>query len=155
MKNIHLTDEMLQAHLLKEIQDDTITTHLTLCTKCIKRLEEYRFLIDRVQQIDPETFPFDVTNLIMNNIMLYEKKKSQKEDLVFWGLLILLFLAISALSIPFIPKILAILNSKSILTTLLLTGTALAVLLFLSFALIDQYKSKEDHIFKDNLQPLL
>jgi hypothetical protein len=155
MKNIHLTDEVLQAFLLKEIQDDTVATHLTVCSKCRKRLEEYQFLIDNVQKIKTETFSFNVTTLAMNNIMLYEKKKSNKQELVFWGLLIFLLMAISSFSIPFIPKIFTIFYSKSIFTTLLVIVTGLVVLLFLLADITQQYKTKEKKIFKNNLQPIL
>jgi hypothetical protein len=155
MKSIHLTDEILQAYLLKEIQDDTIATHLTVCSTCRQRLGEYLFLIDSVQKIKTEPFSFDVTTLVMNKIMLYEKKKSKKQELIFWGLLLLLLTVLSSLSIPFIPQILAIFYSKSIFTTLLVTGTGLVVLLFLLADIIQQYKTKEDKLFKNNLQPIL
>lgn len=155
MKSIHLTDEILQAYLLKEIQDDTIVSHLTVCSTCRRRLAAYQFLIDNMQTIRTEAFSFNVTTLVMNNIMLYENKKSKKQALVFWGLLLLLLIALSAFSIPFIPKILALFSSKSIFTTLLVTGTGLVVLLFLLADIIQQYKTKEDKLFKNNLQPIL
>ncbi|MFN7116954.1 MAG: anti-sigma factor family protein [Saprospiraceae bacterium] len=155
MKSIHLTDEILQAFLLKEIQDDAIATHLAGCSECRERLKEYQFLIDSVQKIKTETFSFDVTTLAMNNIMLYEKKKSRSQELIFWGLLIGLFIGISSFSIPFIPLILDIFYSKSIITTLLVMGTGLGVLLFLLADITRQYKAKEDKIFKNNLQPTL
>lgn len=155
MKSIHFTDEILQAYLLKEIQDDTIATHLTVCSTCRERLEEYQFLIDSVQKTKTETISFNVTTLAMNTIMLYEKKKSKKQELVFWGLLIFLLLAISSFSIPFIPRMLAIFYTKSILTTLLIIGTGLVVLFFLLADITQQYKAKEEKIFQNNLQPIL
>jgi hypothetical protein len=155
MKNNHLTDEILQAFLLKEMQDDGIATHLAVCPSCQERLEKYQFLIDSVRKIKPEIFSFDVTTLAMNNIMLYEKKKSKKQELVFWGLLIFLLIAISSFSVPYIPKILSIFYSKSIFTTLLVVGTVLVVLLYLLADITQQYKMKEEKIFQDNLQPIL
>ena len=155
MKNIHLADEVLQAYLLKEILDDTVATHLAVCSTCQKKLEEYQFLIDSVQKTKAETFSFNVTTLAMNHIMLYEKKKSKKQEFVFWGSLIFLLVAISCFSIPFIPKILAIFYSKSILTTLFVIGTSLAVLFFLMVDIIQQFKAKEEKIFQNNLQPIL
>jgi hypothetical protein len=155
MNSIHLTDEMLQAYLLKEIHDDSIVTHLTVCSTCKDRVEEYRFLIDSVQKIETETFSFNVTALAMNNIMRYAKRKSKKQELTFWGLLIFLLIAISSFSIPFIPRILAIFYSQSTLTMLLVIGTGLVVLLFLVADITRQYKTKKDKIFKNNLQPIL
>lgn len=75
MNSIHLTDNMLQAYLLKEFQDNTIASHLTTCSMCRKKLEEYQLLIDSVQTMKPEIFSFNVTTLAMNRIVLYEKKK--------------------------------------------------------------------------------
>lgn len=155
MTNNHLTDETLQAFFLKETQDDTIATHLAVCSTCRERLEEYQFLIDSVQKTKTETFSFNVTTLVMNNIMLYEQKKSKKQEFIFWGALIFLLIAISCFSIPFIPKIFAIFYSKSILTTLLIIGTGLVVLIFLLADINKQYKKKEEKIFQNNLQPIL
>lgn len=155
MKNIHLTDEILQAYLLKEIPDDAIASHLSMCTSCKKRFEEYQFLINNIQKIETDTLYFDVTTLVMNNILQYEKTKNKQQNLFFWGILILLLIAISSLSIPYLPAIVALLNPKTALATLLLIGTGLAVWLFLLIDLVQQYKKKEDQIFKNNLQPML
>lgn len=155
MKNSHLTDEVLQGFLLNEIQDDAIATHLTVCTECRERLEDYQYLVDSVQKIKPETFSFDITALAMNSIMLYEQKKSKKQGLLFWGLLIFLLIIIASFSIPYIPKMFAIFYTKSIFTTLLMVGTGLVVFLFLLADITQQYKTKEAKIFKHNLQPTL
>lgn len=155
MKNGHLTDEILQGFLLNEIQEDTIVTHLTVCTECRERLEDYQYLVDSVQKIKPETFSFDITALAMNSIMLYEQKKSKKQGLFFWGLLIFLLIIIASFSIPYIPTMFAIFYTKSIFTTLLMVGTGLVVFLFLLADITQQYKTKEAKIFKHNLQPTL
>lgn len=154
MKSIHLTDEILQACLLKETEDDGIVTHLTVCPQCKKRFEAYQLLIDSVQKIKAETFSFDVTALAMNNIMLYEKKKNKRQELIFWGLLIFLLIGLSSFSIPFLPSILSIFHSKSVATTLLAAGTGIVVFLFLLADIIQQYKTKEEKLFKNNLQPI-
>lgn len=155
MKSAHLIDEVLQAYLLEDIHDENITAHLNVCHMCRKKLEEYKFLINNVQIIEKETFSFDVTTLVMNKITLYEKKKSIKHELIFWGLFIIPVIAISSFCFPFIPNILAIFNSKSILTTLFIVGTGAALMLFLLVDLHKQYKLKERKIFKNNLQPIL
>lgn len=155
MKNIHLTDETLQAYLLKEIADDAIAIHLSMCASCMKRFEEYQFLITNMQKIETDTFSFDATTLVMNNIFQYEKTKNKQQNLFFWGILILLLIAISSLSIPYLPTIVALFNPKTALAMLLLVGTGLAAWLFLLVDLVQQYKKKEDQIFKNNLQPIL
>lgn len=155
MRSNHLTDEVLQAFLVKETQDHTIVTHLSVCSTCQKRLNEYQRLIDQVQKIETETFSFDVTISAMNTIMLYEKKKRKKQALAFWGLLLSLLIVISSFSIPYIPEVLAVFYSKSVFVTLLVVGTGLVVLLFLLADILQQYKTKEEKIFQNNLQPIL
>ncbi len=153
MTSSHLSDESLQAFLFNEIQDDTIAKHLALCSMCRKRLEAYRHLSAEISKMPPEAFPFDLTTLTMPHIMRYEKQKSRRQAMVFWGILIWLLMIISAFSIPYIPKILAIFNSKSIFTTLLVIGTGAVVFLFLLADLALQYKTKAGKIFQNNLQP--
>lgn len=155
MKSSHLSDEILQEYLLNEIQDASIATHLTVCSICRKRLEEYEFLIDCVQKIETETFSFNVSTLVMNHITLYEKKKSKRQALIFWGLLALVFIAIASFSIPYFPAVLSIFDSKPMATTLLIIGTGSLVLLYLLADIIQQYKSKEEKLFRNNLQPKL
>lgn len=153
MKSTHLTDETLQAFLLSEMQEDAIATHLAVCSNCREKLETYRQLMLGISKTAPETFSFDVTSVVMDKIMLYEKKKSKKQGLFFWGVLTFLLLAIASLAIPFIPNILAVFYSKSLFTTLLVIGTGLVVFLFFLADINQQYKAKEEKVFKNNLQP--
>ncbi|WP_298223682.1 hypothetical protein [Flavobacterium sp.] len=155
MKNDHLADETLQAFLFHERQDDTVATHLAECTNCREKLEKYQHLNDSLSEIAPETFSFDLTTAVMDKIMQYEKKKSKKQEFVFWALLTFLAVIMASLAIPFIPKILTVFYSKSIFATLLVVGTGLVVLLFLLADIHQQYKTKEQKIFKNNLQPIL
>lgn len=155
MKNIHLTDEILQAFLLKEVQDDTIVEHLTVCPICQEKLESYQDLIMDIQKVEPETFSFDVTNVVMDKIIQYENQKTKKHELIFWGLFIFSLLIILSLSISFLPQLLSIFHSIPFFKTLLIIGTGLAVMLFLFADLSKQYKRKEKKIFENNLQPIL
>lgn len=155
MKHKHLTDDILQVFLLKEIQDDTIATHLGECSNCREKLEKYQRLVVGISKIAPETFSFDVTTLVMDKITLFEKKKSKKQEFVFFGLLTFLLAVIASVSIPFIPKILTIFYSKSIFTTLFVIAIGLFVLLFLLADISRQYKTKEEKLFNNDLQPIL
>lgn len=155
MNSKHLTDEILQAYVLKEIQDDIITNHLAVCSKCKKSFEEYKFLIGSISEVKPEAFPFDITTLAINSITLYEKKQSKKQELVFWGLLIFLSIAILSFSIPYLPTILDLFYSNSTFTMLLVIGTSLIIFLFLLADLALHYKTKENKLFKNNLQPTI
>lgn len=155
MNTIHLTDEMLQAYLLKETEDETFALHLATCSLCRKKLEAYQLLIDGVQTMKPETFSFNITALAMNRIVLYEQRKSKKQVWVYWGLLVFLLIVIASFSIPFLPRLRILFYSRSVVTTLLVTGTGLAVLLFLLADITRQYKKKENKLFKQHLQPVL
>lgn len=155
MKTIHLNDETLQAFLLNEIADETIATHLGGCSNCREKLEKFQQLVVGISRIAPETFSFDVTTVVMDKIILFEKKKSIKQEFVFWGLLTFLLTVIALLSIPFIPKTLTVFYSNSIFTTLLVIAIGLFVLLFLLADINQEYKRKEEKLFKNNLQPTL
>lgn len=155
MKSIHLTDEVLQGYLLKEIADDEIANHLEECSICQQRLDEYRFLIGGMQETTTESFSFDVTTVAMNAIVLYEKKRKLKQEVFFWGLLILLCMVVLSFAIPFIPQILAIFSGKLSSVTLLVIVTGFFVLLFLLTDISRQFKMKENKIFKHHLQPIL
>lgn len=153
MKSFHLTEENLQAYLIKEIQDESIAEHLSSCSACQKNLEEYQHLLEGIQKIKPEPFLFDLTELAMETVIRYEKKRSLTREWVFWSSLFFLLLGISSLSIPYLTEIQSLLFSKSFITGLLTIGTGVAVLLFLLADLIRQFSVKKDQLFKNNLQP--
>ena len=106
MKNNHITDEILQAFLLKEIQDDTIASHLTVCSSCQKKLEEYQFLIDSVLKIKPETFSFDVTTLVMKKINKAETQKEKSTNIILYMSLTIVSIIALVLLYPYIKTIL-------------------------------------------------
>lgn len=155
MKSTHLTEDNLQEYLFNELQDGEIGTHLTACPECRERLEAYQLLIANVKKTQPETFSFDVTALAMDTIFFYEKKKSRRQAFVFWAVLAALSIFILSFSIPYLPMILALFSSQSILTILFLIGTGLFIMLFSVADLIRQYKKKEAELFKNDLQPSL
>ena len=153
MKSEHLTEEILQAFLLNEIQEESIAEHLSACSMCQKNLQEYKRLLEGVQKINHEPFPFDLTALAMETVIRHEKKKNLRGEWVFWGGLFFLLLGISSLSFPYLTEIKAILYSKSSITNSLTIGTGVAVLLFLLADLIGQFNKKTTQLFKHNLQP--
>lgn len=155
MKSIHLTDEILQGYLLNEVSDDAIGDHLKGCPICQQRLEAYRLLIKGIQETKIESFPFDVSALAMNTIIRYEKKRRVKQEILFWGLLILLCMVIISLSIPFMPQMLTLFSGKFSSLTLLVMSTGFLVLLIVLTDISRQFKMKENKIFNDHLQPIL
>ena len=155
MKSIHLTDEILQDYLLKEVSDNEMVNHLNECSICQQKLDAYRFLIKGIQETTIEAFPFNVSTLAMNTVMLYEKKRKLKQELFLWSLLILLCMVIIVVAIPYISQILALFTGKFNSTMLLVIGTGFFVLLFLLIDILRQLKMKENEIFKNHLQPIL
>lgn len=144
MKSNHLSDEKIQAYILNEVQDEILKSHIDDCPACQLKLDEFRFLIESVKKLEPEVFSFDVSALVMENVELYEKKKSVQRDLFFWGILGFLLLFFSFLSIPFLPMIAGIFYLKSAATSLLLVGTGVGVFIFLTLDIIRQNKKIND-----------
>lgn len=154
MKNTHLTDDILQAYLLKEIQSESITTHLKGCSICREKLMNYQYLIESIKLIEPETFSFDVTSNVMQKIVQYESKEKAKKNFIFWGLLTIVIVVILSFSFPYISKLLHVFYSLPFFTKIFLIGTSLAVLLFLLADIRGQYSLKEKKIFGNKLQPI-
>lgn len=155
MKNIHLTDEILQAFLLKDIQDDTIVEHLTVCSTCQKRLEEYQYLINCVQKINPETFSFDVTSVVMEKIQEVETQKEKNKNMVLYMSLSVASVITLFLLYPYIKIIFAQFQLFSIIANAFILVSGLGVVIFLLTDLFRQYKTKEEKIFKNNMQPMI
>lgn len=154
MNSEHLSDEALQAYLFKEVEDDASAAHLSACSICRERLDEYRFLIDRLQETKPEAFSFDLSSHVMDKVLQHETRKRKREYLVYWGILAFAFMVLASFSIPFVPQVLAVFYLDSMLTTLFVLGTGLAVLVFLLADLARQYKTKADRLLKKSLQPI-
>ena len=155
MKSNHLTDEILQAFLLKELQDDTLDPHIAECSSCRAKLENYQYLVASLQKVEPEAFSFDVTTVVMHKIELYERQENTKKALVFWGILVVLIGSVVLISFPFLLPILSVFSSMTLFTNIFIVGTGLSVLIFLLSDIYKQYKIKEKILFEDNLQPII
>lgn len=143
MINNHLTDETLQAHLLKEIQDETIAKHLDVCSMCKIKLEEYQLLIDSVPKIKTETFSFDVTSLVMEKIIEVETQKERNKNIILYMSLTIVSIVTMALLYPYIKIIFTQFNSFSIMRNVFMLVSVLGFVIFLLYDLFRQYKQKE------------
>ncbi|MDI9340339.1 MAG: hypothetical protein QM534_07170 [Sediminibacterium sp.] len=148
MTNTHLTDETLQAFLLKELQDDTIANHLTACSECQKRLAEYHYLIEGVQNIKAETFSFDVTSVVMEKIVETEIQKEKKTYTALYASLFIIAIIISIFLYPYIKIIFSQLKASSIMTNAFILVSALGIAAFLLNDAFRQYKQKEILLLK-------
>ena len=143
MKSNHITDEILQAYLLNEIQDDKIATHLSGCLACQEKLEEYQLLIDSVQKIKPETFSFDVASIVMAKINEVEGQKEKDTNIVLYLSLSSISIAAFVLLYPYIKSIFTQFKLFSVMGNLFILVSALGVTIFLLNDIIRQYKQKE------------
>ncbi len=143
MKSNHITDEILQAYLLNEIQDDKIATHLSGCSACQEKLEEYQLLIDSVQKIKPETFSFDVASIVMAKINEVEGQKEKDTNIVLYLSLSSISIAAFVLLYPYIKSIFTQFKLFSVMGNLFILVSALGVTIFLLNDIIRQYKQKE------------
>ena len=143
MKSNHITDEILQAYLLNEIQDDKIATHLSGCSSCQEKLEEYQLLIDSVQKIKPETFSFDVASIVMAKINEVEGQKEKDTNIVLYLSLSSISIAAFVLLYPYIKSIFTQFKLFSVMGNLFILVSALGVTIFLLNDIIRQYKQKE------------
>ena len=143
MKNNHITDEILQAYLLNEIQDDNIATHLSECSSCQEKLEEYQLFIDSVQKIKPETFSFDVTSIVMAKINEVERQKEKDTNIVLYMSFSIVSIVAMVLLYPYLKIIFTQFKSFSIMANVFMLVSVLGVVIFLLNDLFRQYKQKE------------
>jgi len=143
MKSKHIPDEILQAYLLNEIQDDNIATHLSECSSCQEKLEEYQLFIDSVQKIKPETFSFDVTSIVMTKINEVERQKEKNTNIILYLSLSSISIAALVLLYPYIKSIFTQFKLFTVMGNLFVLVSALGVTIFLLNDIIRQYKQKE------------
>ncbi|MEQ1555134.1 MAG: hypothetical protein ABL929_13195 [Ferruginibacter sp.] len=143
MKSEHFTDETLQEYLLKEIQDDNITSHLTVCSSCWKKIEEYQYLIDNVREIKAETFSFDVTTVVMEKIKNAETLKEKNKNTVLYMILSSVTLIALYLLYPYIKIIFTQFKLFSTMANVFMLVSVLGIVIFLLNDLFRQYKQKE------------
>jgi predicted anti-sigma-YlaC factor YlaD len=143
MSNKHLTDEELQAFLLKEVQDESISEHLATCASCQKKVNEYQQLIVGVSKFEAETFSFDVTKLVMQKIEEVETQKEKNKNWILYISLTLISLVILIFAYPYLKLVFAQLKSFLLIEIGLILTIVLGVTIFLLHDLSRQYKQKE------------
>ena len=143
MTNNHLTEETLQAFLLKETQEDSISMHLSACTNCREKLEEYQYLIDDVKKVKAETFSFDVASLVMEKIIAVETQKEKNTSTVLYLSMFIVSVVTLFLVYPFLKPILIQFKSFSVMTIIFILVSTVGIAIFLLNDLFRQYKQKE------------
>jgi hypothetical protein len=143
MKGNHLTDETLQAFILNEMQDDTISTHLSVCPNCTEKLKTYQHLMAGISKIAPETFSFDVTTVVMKKIKEIETQKEKNTNILLYMSLSIVSIVALVLLYPYIKIIFSQFRSFSIMANVFMLVSVLGVVIFLVNDLFRQYKQKE------------
>ncbi len=141
MKNIHLTDEILQDYIFTKILDKNATKHLANCDHCIAQLEAYQNLFSRLNTLPEETFSFDTSSLVMQKIET-QRKKEKIELYLFYALLLGGILVPIYFILPMIVTVFNIQSINSASMVLLITGT-LGIILFLVIDMFRTQKEKE------------
>lgn len=143
MNNDHLTDDIIQAYVLQEVADKPIALHISVCASCKAKLESYRVLMHTIGNIEPETFSFDATALVMQKIRQSENRKATIGDYALSAISGLLILGVFILCIPFIKPVFQLFHAVTGIANVLIVVSALSVLLFLSADVFRQYRQHE------------
>ncbi len=144
MKSEHLTEEALQAYLLKELEEDnTLVLHLLECAECQRKLESYQYLVEHILMVEHEALSFDVTTEVMEKIVEFETHKMKNANIgMYIGLSIISIVAL-VLLYPYIQNIFIQLKSLSLMENAFILVSVLGVVIFLLNDLFRQYKQKE------------
>lgn len=143
MTNNHLTEETLQAFLLKEIKEDSISMHVSACADCREKLEEYKFIIDSLNKVKAETFSFDVASLVIEKIISVEAQKEKNTSTVLYLMLLMVSVVTLLLVYPFLKPILTQFKLFSAPTNIFIFISIIGFAIFLLIDLFRQYKQKK------------
>ncbi len=143
MNNDHLTDHTIQAYAIQEIADSPIALHISACAACKAKLESYRVLMRSISNIEPETFSFDATALVMQKIRQSENRKTPIGDYTLNAISWLLNLGVLILGIPFIKPVYQLFHAFTGITNVLIAVSACSVLIFLLTDIFRQYRQRE------------
>lgn len=155
MNNEHLSDETIQAYILDELSDSKIIDHISECALCKHKLETYRILFSSMEKIEPETFSFDTTALVMQKIEGFGKPPSLVSTYTLVFVLCILLLCVMIVGIPLLIPLMRIFQSITVIANGLILSSGLSVLVFLIIDNFRQYKQKERLISVKKLQPEL
>jgi hypothetical protein len=143
MKNNHLTDEILQTLLLNEVQDEIVDKHISECQVCKEKMKNYQFLFTSIKKVEPETFSFDVTSLVMEKIYEVEIKKEKNANIALYMCLSIILIIVFILLYPYVKTIFSQFKSSSIMANAFMMVSTLGVTIFLLKDIYRQYKRKE------------
>ncbi|KQB99494.1 hypothetical protein [Pedobacter sp. Hv1] len=142
MKNDHLTDNDIQAHVFNKVSEDDIVLHISTCTVCKAKVTSYQALLHAIDEIEPETFPFDTTRLAMLKIEQFKNKKSTTASYILYAFLGIFILTVFVVCIPYITPIFKTFQEMNNITNAFVIVSTLSVLIFFLTVTFRQYKQK-------------
>lgn len=145
MKNIHLTDEILQDYIFTKILDKNAKEHLANCNYCVAQIEAYENLYSQLRTLPEETFSFDTSSLVMQKIHSRQKKEKVELYLIYTLLFSSVLVAIYFI-LPMIFGVFKIQLINSAYMVLLITAS-LSIILFLMIDIIRTQKEKELQLY--------
>jgi len=162
--NGHLTDEMIQEFIWDpEALDLSARAHILTCEHCKTRAENYQVLFTEMEQLPKPAFNFDLSNLVLNQIMdqklnasvntnpvmspvpAIEKLNASKPKNIWTGIVITL-MAIGLIGTPvylFKDSFQDIIAEVSVMGTYVIIMTVVLIAAFLVF---DEYRKYNHQI---------
>lgn len=143
MNTNHFTDEAIQDFILLRIEDEKFDLHISECPECKAKMESYKVLMNALSNLEPETFSFDVTALVMKKIEVTETETVLSSAFTWFTITSIFILAVIILNLSFLKPIIQIFLSLSLMDNTFILISALCVFIFLAKDVISQYKQKE------------
>lgn len=148
MENKHLTEENIQAIILKEIVDENIKVHLFQCTICNEKYREYKTLISRIETLQPEAFVFNVTAMVMQKIEATETKKATEKNNLLYAIIGLFCIGIFIILLPFLNPIFLYFFKLTVFENGLIFITVFGITTYLLNDTFREYKKNRTLLFE-------
>lgn len=143
MNTNHLTDENIQDIALKNLKEEQLPMHIKECTECKASLKAYQFMMNSMNEIRPESFSFDVSELVMQRIKDAEPESSSVWVYVLASALIIFVTGVLLFFMPVLKPFFELFHSPDSMYNLFVAVTGLCVFAFLMQDVLRQYKQKE------------
>ena len=137
MTSKHLSDYDIQQFVLEEVNcHPSIRQHALRCPRCNVKAHTYRLIFASLKRQAKPVFEFDLTRLVLSNILVKEETKPLPKRLVYLSVMITMA-PLAAVSYLFDEYLLDIFSNVSSISLYMVVTSAL---MFLAFQMIDMFK---------------
>ena len=143
MTSKHITEESLQNYISEGKTDEGISKHIAECEACRTQLEAYTALYTALNKIEPESFSFNVAEIVMQQITPVEEKKATIENYILPIGLGILILTVLVFCLPYFKIIIKQLQLMTVMTNVFMLASALRVVIFVFMDVFRKYKQGE------------